>query len=168
MVRQGVTATLFGLALLTYAIRAYIRTFVVRQFLVEDGLLLFAIIGLCVVTGLNLSNMQQLYDSLAVILHGPDLALLIKTLAEIPHISRRNNAVSVLWWFVLFPAKLAFLFFFRRLIVRSPRLYMWWWWALAITLLSWAASMVVSILACPYVSTTQVRCKFSSLLNYPY
>ena len=153
------TATLFGLALLTYAARTYIRTFVVRQFFAEDGLLLFAVICLCVVTGLDLSDAQHLYDSLAVILHGPDLALLIETLGEIPEISRRNNAASALWWCVIFPAKLALLFFLRRLIVRSPRLYMWWWWALAITLVSWVVSTVADMLTCPYVSTQQVLCR---------
>ena len=67
------TATLFGLALLTYAARTYIRTFILRQFFAEDGLLLFAVICLCVVTGLDLKDAQIWYDSLAAVnLRGPD------------------------------------------------------------------------------------------------
>ena len=96
MVPQGVTATLFGLALLTYAARTYIRTFVVRQFFVEDGLLLFAIICLCVVTGLDLSNNQHLYDSLAVILHGLDLAILIKTLGDPRYFQTQQRSFSAM------------------------------------------------------------------------
>lgn len=157
------TATLFGLALLTYAARTYIRTFIVRQVFVEDGLLLFAVICLCVVTVLDLKDTQLLYDS-----HGPDLALLMRTLAEIPETARRTKAAPVLWWCVVFPAKLAFLFFFRRLIVRLPTLYMWWWCALAITLLSWVASTIAEILICSSVSLHLALCRWPSPLNHHY
>ena len=163
-----VTATLFGLALLTYAARFYIRTVILRQFFAEDGLLLFSVICLIVDTGLSLSITQPVYDALSVILHGPDLTLLTKTLGGLPEIARQNNAVGVLGWCTIFSAKLAFLFFFRRLIIHSPSLYMWWWWALAITLLSWVASTVAIIITCPYVSTQQVLCRWPSLLNYQY
>lgn len=141
------TATLFGLALLTYAARIYIRSFVLKEFFAEDGLLLFAVICLCIVTGLDLSDTHHLYDSVAVIFQGPDSMLLI------------NIVTSALWWCVIFPAKLAFLFFFRRLILHLPRLYMWWWCALAIMLLSWAASTVADVLRGPYVTTQQGLCR---------
>ncbi|KAL8906158.1 MAG: hypothetical protein Q9207_002191 [Kuettlingeria erythrocarpa] len=110
------TGALFGIALIAYAARTYIRTFVVKQFLVEDGLLLFAVVCLCGTTGLAFRNMPSLYNILAVILHGPDLQRLVETLHEIPEISKRNNAAATLWWAVIYPVKLAFLFFFRRLI----------------------------------------------------
>ncbi|KAI4136964.1 MAG: hypothetical protein LQ341_005353 [Variospora aurantia] len=128
--------------LMAYAARTYIRTFVVKQFLVEDALLLLAVVCLCGSTALAFSNMHSLYNILAVILHGPDLGQLVDTLNQIPEVSKRNNAASTLWWCVIYPVKLAFLFFFRRLIVRLPKLYMWWWLALPITVLAWAGALI--------------------------
>lgn len=122
----------------------------------EDALLLFAVICLCGTTGLALSNMQSLYNSLAVILHGPDLGLLLDTLNHIPEISKRNNAAATLWWCVIYPVKLAFLFFFRRLIIRLRGVYLWWWWALAFTLLAWIGATVADWLTCPFTNATKV------------
>ncbi|KAI4155734.1 MAG: hypothetical protein L6R39_001186 [Caloplaca ligustica] len=155
---KGISGALFGVAILTYGARCYIRTFVVKQFLVDDALLLFAVICLCVTTGLDLDNVQSLYDSLAVILHGPDMNLLLKTLDQIPRISRHNNAAATLWWCVIYPVKLAFLFFFRRLIVRLPKLYVWWWWVLGITVLSWIGATVADWLTCPFTAVEKVLC----------
>ncbi|KAI4114115.1 MAG: hypothetical protein LQ345_005051 [Seirophora villosa] len=152
----GITGALFGMALIAYAARTCIRTLVVKQFLVEDALLLLAVVCLCGTTGLAFSNMHSLYNTLAVILHGPDLTQLVDTLNQIPEISKRNNAAATLWWSVIYPVKLAFLFFFRRLIVRLPRLYIWWWVALPLTVLAWAGALVADWLTCPYTTIDRV------------
>lgn len=152
-----------GIALMAYAARNYIRTFVVKQFLVEDALLLFAVVSLCGSTVLAFSNMHSLYNILAVILHGPDLGQLLDTLNQIPEVSKRNNAASTLWWCVIYPVKLAFLFFFRRLIVRLPKLYMWWWLALPITMLAWAGALIAGWLTCPYTKIDEVLCTWKRL-----
>lgn len=131
----------------------------IKQFFVEDGLLLFAMASLCATTGLAITNMQDLYNSLAAILQGPNLEILLESLHRIPIITRRNNAASILWWCVIFPIKLAFLFFFRRLIIRLPRMYVWWWCGLAFTILSWAAATVADMLTCPWTNVEQVLCK---------
>lgn len=161
---QGITGALFGMALIAYAARTCIRTLVVKQFLVEDALLLLAVVCLCGTTGLAFSNMHSLYNTLAVILHGPDLTQLVDTLNQIPEISKRNNAAATLWWSVIYPVKLAFLFFFRRLIVRLPRLYIWWWVALPLTVLAWAGALVADWLTCPYTTIDRVLCT-SALLE---
>ncbi|KAL8957846.1 MAG: hypothetical protein Q9193_004983 [Seirophora villosa] len=85
------------MALVAYAARTCIRTLVVKQFLVEDALLLLAVVCLCGTTGLAFSNLHSLYNTLAVILHGPDLTQLVDTLNQIPEISKRNNAAATLW-----------------------------------------------------------------------
>ena len=151
--------------MIAFACRIYIRTFVVRQFYTEDGLILFAVLALCSTTGLAISNLISLYESLAVILHGPNLSLLAKTLDKIPEISRRNNAAAMLWWCVIYPVKLAFLFLFRRLVVRLPKVYSWWWWASAITMLSWAGSIASDWTTCPFTTVEQVLSKWPRSFN---
>lgn len=143
-----------------------------KQFLVEDGLLLFAVVCLCGTTALAFSNMPSLYDILAVILDGPEVQLrpdferLLSSLFEIPEISKRNNAAATLWW-AFYPVKLAFLFFFRRLIVRLPSLYAWWGLALMLTILAWAGALVADWLTCPCTTITQVLCKWMLLWCRP-
>ena len=151
--------------MIAFASRTYIRIFVVRQFYTEDALILFAVLALCSTTGLAISNLISLYESLAVILHGPNLSLLANSLDKIPDISRRNNAAAMLWWCVIYPVKLAFLFFFRRLIVRLPKVYSWWWWASAITILSWVGSVASDWTTCPFTTVKQVLSKWPRSLT---
>lgn len=161
------TGILFGIALIAYAARTYIRTFVVKQFLVEDGLLLFALVSLCGTTGLAFRNMKLLYNVLGISLHGLDLGLLLDASHQIPGISRGNSAAFTLGLCVIYPVKLAFLFFFRRLAVRLPRLYAWWWLALTLTILAWVAAVVAVWLTCPFTSITKVLCKWTFLKYRP-
>lgn len=94
--------------------------------MIEDTLLAFAVLCLCATTVLSYLAVDYLYDALDVILlkGGQDLG---KLLAEVPKMTRISEAAACLWWMVIFPVKLAYLFFFRRLIVHLRALYIWWW-----------------------------------------
>ena len=153
------TGVLFGLAIIIYATRTYIRARIVKQFSTEDVLLLFAVICLCAVTGLAYSSIHNLYDSLAVILHGVESGLLFNLLEEIPKTSKENNAATTLWWLIIFPVKLAYLFFFRRLISRVRELNIWWWCVIGFTVPAGLVCIAASWLTCPYFTIQKVLCK---------
>ncbi|MCJ1307077.1 hypothetical protein MMC25_000723 [Agyrium rufum] len=153
---RGITGTLFAAAIIAYGIRTYIRLRVLKRFLADDFLLSFAVICLIAVTALAYTGMQNEYDLLAVILHGADPALLVGLLDRIPQTSMEENAISTLWWFVIVPVKLAFLFFFRRLLYRVPDLKIWWYIVVVFTILAGLTCIAVSWLTCPYFTVVGV------------
>ncbi|MCJ1437073.1 hypothetical protein MMC27_006458 [Xylographa pallens] len=153
---RAVTGVLFGIAIISYATRTYIRAIFLKQFSTEDALLLFAVICLCCATGLAYSAMQAQYDSLAVILNGAEGGLIFTLLDELPEISREENAAATIWWFVIVPVKIAYLFFFRRLISRLRDLNIWWWCVIVFTITAGLACVAASWLTCPYFTATGV------------
>lgn len=128
---KGVTGTLFGLAIISYLCRLYIQLYVFKRFPTEDWVLLFAVIVLIGTTILFYVTLPNLYNALRVVLEGAGSSLLLKVLEEIPTESREANAMSTLWWFVLFPVKIAYLIFFKKLISRLKHLTRYWWFVLA-------------------------------------
>ena len=151
---QGATGALFGLAIITYLARTYIRTRVLKQFFMEDALLSFAVVCLCATTGMAYASMQNQYDALAAI-----ILYIAGFDAPIPRIMKLDNAATTLWWCVIYPVKLAFLFFFRRLIIRWRNLYRWWWCAMAFTAVALAVSVAAGWLTCPYVTLDGIICE---------
>ena len=124
------TGTLFGLAVLAAIGRVYIRTRILKQLAIEDGLFVFAIICLCAATILYYVTLARLYSALEVILlgSGPQLGHLLD---EVSIDAKEEDANAVLWWLVILPIKLAYLFFFRKLILRMRVLNIWWWCVMA-------------------------------------
>lgn len=109
------------------AIRTYIRFIKLKQFAIEDGLLLFAVAilgGVTVVYYLALNNMYELIDP---ILLGLGDQLLSDIFKNISTESKESNAVAILSWLVIFPIKFAYLFFFRKLVSRLGKIETWWW-----------------------------------------
>lgn len=151
------TGALFGLAIITYITHAYIRARIVKKFAIEDALLLFAVICLCGSTGVHLANVQGLYDGINVLIHS-DLNSLNKVLENLPKNSRLSNTAATLWWFVIFPVKLAYLFFFRRLILRLRNLQIWWWFVVSFTIPAGFACLAVSWMICPHFSLKAINC----------
>lgn len=103
--------------------------------------------------------MRYHYDVLAVILHSGQVESLVDLLELIPTISKEENAASTLWWFVIFPVKLAYLLFFRRLISRVPNLNIWWWFVAIFTVAAGCTCLAASWLTCPYFTLTGVLCE---------
>lgn len=141
----------------TYAIRNYVRICVLKQFSAEDYLLLLAAVCLTAATGLTYAAIPYQYNSLQVILEG-DFSLLSKLLSKVPQISKEENAAACLWWFVIFPVKLAYLIFFRRLIIHQRVLKMWWWFSIVFTVLAGIACLIAAWMTCPYFTTNKVLC----------
>ncbi|KAI4154580.1 MAG: hypothetical protein LQ340_001589 [Diploschistes diacapsis] len=152
-ISQGVTAALFGVAIVTYIIRTYIRIRVMQRFLADDYLLLFAVIFLIAATGLAFAAIGQQYDILTILLHGAEPDLIFGVLNEIPTTSKEENAASTLWWLVIIPVKLAFAVFFRRLVTRVRDLRLLCNFVIVFTILAGLVCVAVSWLTCPYFTT---------------
>lgn len=159
-ISQGVTAALFGVAIVTYIIRTYIRIRVMQRFLADDYLLLFAVIFLIAATGLAFAAIGQQYDILTILLHGAEPDLIFGVLNEIPTTSKEENAASTLWWLVIIPVKLAFAVFFRRLVTRVRDLRLLCNFVIVFTILAGLVCVAVSWLTCPYFTTEGMICKF--------
>ena len=141
---------MFGLAIIAFIIRSYICFRARMKVHVEDFILLFAVVCLCAATGLAYVTLTAQYAMLQLVLHGFEDDLAFEVLEEIPRISKQENAATTLWWLVIFSVKLAFLFFFRRLISRLRNLNIWWWFAITLTIVAGVVSMAASWLTCPY------------------
>lgn len=121
------TGALFGVAILAAATRIYIRAIKLKQFAIEDGLLLFAVAILCAVTVLCYLTLDNMYNLLDLILLGMGDQLLFDVIKTIPTEAKEANTMSMLWWLVLFPVKCAYLLFFRKLVFRLKKIETWWW-----------------------------------------
>ncbi|KAF6225196.1 hypothetical protein HO133_010393 [Letharia lupina] len=149
-VNKGVTGALFGLAIIAFIIRSYICIRIHKKVHVEDFILLFAVMSLCAATGLAYATLTAQYALLQLVLHGFEGDIVFRLLGEIPSISKEENAATNLWWLVIFSVKMAFLFFFRRLISRLRSLNVWWWFVTALTIIAGLVSVAASWLTCPY------------------
>ena len=154
-----VTGALFGLAIVAFLVRGYIRICIHQRVQVEDYILLFAVVCLCAVTGLGYATLPAMYALIELVLHGFENGLTFELLEEIPRISKQENAAANIWWLVIFSVKIAFLFFFRRLISRVRGLKIWWHVATILTILAGLASIAASWLTCPYFIIEGLLCK---------
>ena len=120
---------------------------------------MFAVVSLCAATGLAYATMTAQYALLQLVLHGLEDDLAFELLGKIPTISKEENAVTNTWWLVIFLVKLAFLFFFRRLISRLRNLNIWWWFATTLTIIAGLVSVAASWLTCPYFTVEGLLCE---------
>ena len=97
----------------------------------EDGFLILAACSLIATTVFSYIDLSNLYSALLVVLGSSDTTNLFNVLALIETSTKISEALSTLWWLVLFPVKLAYLFFFRKLIDRLPRLKIYWWFMIS-------------------------------------
>lgn len=113
----------------------------------------------CATTGLAYATLTAQYTLLQLVLHGFEGDLAFELLGEIPRISKQENAATNIWWLVIFSVKMAFLFFFRRLISRLRSLNLWWWFATTFTMIAGLVSIAVSWLTCPYFTVEGLLCE---------
>ena len=156
---QGVTGVLFGLAITAFCTRSYIRICINKKVYVEDFILVLSVVSLCASTGLGYASLKAEYEMIQLVLHGFGDDLAFKVLGEIPTISKEMNAMTNIWWLVIFSVKMAFLFFFRRLISRLRTLEIWWWFATTLTVIAGLVSVSVSWLTCPYFTIEGLLCE---------
>ena len=108
-------------------IRTYVRTRIVKQFFLEDGLLLASIVILIATTGVCFASLVGMYESIDIILIGASSTVLTEFIEHFTTEAKETNAMSVLWWLILFPIKVAYMSFFHKLTAQLRNLRIWWW-----------------------------------------
>ena len=149
------TGALFGLAVIAFLVRCYIRFRVLRQFAIEDGILLVAFACLIAATAINYVNLLSIYNVLAAILFGSGDTL-FQLLNDVEPSAKRTDAIVTLWWLVLYSVKLAYLFFFRKFIDRVPRMRIYWWCVICFLIPSAIVCFVMTYVACPASQTPDI------------
>ena len=123
---QASTGVLLGVAIFAYLCRLWIQFLKRSKFGAEDWVLLFAVVMLIGNTTLCYLLFPRLYRTLQVTLGTINSEILFEVLNEIPTESAEADAIAMLWWFTIYPVKLAYLLFFRKLISRLKRLTRYW------------------------------------------
>lgn len=121
---EAATGVLFAVAMIAYVCRLYIQLGIHKRFPAEDWILLFAVIVLIGSTALGYILFPGFVRNIELSLgkvhpdYDTDLAQ--------AKLSREGNAIDTIWSFILYPVKLAYLVFFRKLITRFKILKRYW------------------------------------------
>ena len=127
---QSLTSAFFGIAMLASATRIFVRTYCLRKVSVDDYPFYLAVASLIT----SSSIFFLLTNSVSLISIFDDG--LITPLPSYPQ--ELVGAVfyvilgDVLCWLTIFAVKFSFLFYFRALVRRLPKVERWWWITLAI------------------------------------
>lgn len=132
------SVVLIVLAILGAIIRVAIRLRYQRRLYVDDGFLFFAIICLCVATGLMYEVIPSMYLVEAVLTNDPDTSLPSNLFAESLLFQKLCDGFLVLTYNTIFAVKFSFLFFFRTLIRRVHSMLVYWWMVAVLTAVVWA------------------------------
>ena len=151
---------LFGLAMIAFVIRSFIHLRINKQIHAEDFILLFAVACLCALTGLKYSSLVAQYDLFPELLNGLGGDLAFDVWGEITRTWKVENSEEILEFLVIYLVKLAYLFFFRRLIFRLRNLNNWWWVATSLTIVTGLVSEAAVWWTCPRFSVENLLCEY--------
>ena len=140
---QGSTGFLFGLVVICFGYRMYIRLAVHKVFQADDGCIAFGVILLIVALGALYYYIDEMYLVEGLLQSTAETGL--EALASDNNFSlvppdvldfRKWVAVSLsLTWTTITAVKFSFLALFRRLIFRLPTLQRYWWCVCAYTVI---------------------------------
>ena len=156
---KGVCGTLFASAIIAAIARTFIRVRTAAKFAFDDALLLFACVCLIASTGLlyRLIPNAYLYERL-------DLGQNVTLPFPISDINKQTvltvrilGAYTLLSWLVVFAVKFCFLFFFRALIDRLPRMIIYWRFVVAITIIFGGVALCETYIACPRIDASSSK-----------
>lgn len=176
---QGATGALFGIAIMSFALRLYIQIRVLRRFAAEDWILVAATACLVACTGFYYDHLQYTYNSLRASLDGFQEVSLLEIIQDVPVQLKTATILLTLWWVTIFAVKMGYLLFFRKLIFRVRGLMRWWWVVMGFMVsigffplsfdirhlsttdtsmqgVAFIVNVVVSAITCPYPEVTDV------------
>ena len=148
ILEQATESVFLSVALLTAIIRTAVRVHHFRRLYLDDYFLFFGVASLVVSQGLFFASVPVYYLSYLVTVGKvrPPLDLL----DHAKRVTVFSIVAEVLAWTTIFAIKLSFLFYFRLLIERLPRLEKWWWFVFAMTVLTAGTNIPGSFIVCPY------------------
>ncbi|PWY92220.1 hypothetical protein BO70DRAFT_402066 [Aspergillus heteromorphus CBS 117.55] len=161
-----ITGIFFGIAVLSFLGRIFIRLFTRRRLYIDDGFLSFAFATLCGGTVLGYLRIYIVYLQFAV-LQG-DLAATEIVASDPGQHARQfayNLAYIVLLWTTVFAVKWCYLAFFHPLLVGMSRGFVFFYWfTIGASVVAWILSVAVApVIPCPYVGMTAVMKCFPTL-----
>lgn len=122
---------LFAIALLFVFVRIVVRYRYQKQLHLDDVFLLVGILCLCASFGLFIYIINYFFKKSHVLFASePDKIL---------------DAWMAMTYTTIFSVKLSFLFFFRILVRRVPKMMFYWWTVLVIMFLAWPVSIVAAV-----------------------
>lgn len=93
---------------------------------------------------------EPLYVAETLIITPASVEVALDFLNRILHFHRMSDAFVILCYTALYAVKFSFLFFFRTLVRRIPRMVTFWRVVVAITGVAWVVSSISAWLPCPY------------------
>ena len=141
--------------------RYYIRLKVQKQFSSDDGILLFGLLSLVAAIALLMKFIDQMYivgtsESGNLI----DVSLPGDFIQEAYFFQKMVTVSLVLTWCAIVAVKFSYLFLFKRLISRLPKMVVYWWIAAIYNAVISVYGGVVYGVACPWFYTLKA-CKYS-------
>ncbi|PYI01174.1 hypothetical protein BO78DRAFT_391341 [Aspergillus sclerotiicarbonarius CBS 121057] len=156
----------FGIAVLSFLGRIFIRLFTRRRLYLDDGLLSFAFATLLAGTVLGYLRAYTIYTELAA-LEGDITAILVigSNLSAHGQDFGYNIAFIGLLWTTVFAVKWCYLAFFHPLLVGMSRWFIFYYrFTIGLSLVSWILSAFVApIVPCPYTGMKAVLKCFPTL-----
>lgn len=126
-INKGATGALFGVALIAYAFPIYVQLRILHQFAAEDWVLVLSVACLIACTTFNFVDLGNIFFALRLSLYGLQGSSLADYAKEAPVQPKRSTILLSLWRLTVFGVKLAYLLFFRKLVLRLKCLTSWWW-----------------------------------------
>ncbi|PYH90486.1 hypothetical protein BO71DRAFT_462274 [Aspergillus ellipticus CBS 707.79] len=161
-----VTGVFFGIAVLSFLGRIFIRLFTRRRLYIDDGFLSFAFATLCGGTVLGYLRIYIVYLQFAV-LQGDMAATAIVASDPGEHAKQfaYNLAYIVLLWTTVFAVKWCYLAFFHPLLVGMSRRFVFYYrFTIGLSVVSWILSVAVApVIPCPYMGMAAVMKCFPTL-----
>ena len=138
--------------------RFYVRIHLQKQLSIDDGLLVVAFCCLTIALSMMYSlaiNGLYLEEALTTSLSGVHTPA--DPLQDINAFHKWATIILMLCWCAVMAVKFSFLFFFRRLIDRIPRLILYWWIVVFLNIAVFAYGIAVQYESCPYYSGIGIR-----------
>lgn len=110
----------------------------------------FAVLCLCVAMVLLYIILEPLYTAEVLIIDPASAEMAPNFLSEMLHLHRVSDAFIILCYTAIYAVKFSFLFFFRTLVRRIPKMLSFWRVVVAITGFAWVISSLSAWLPCPY------------------
>lgn len=147
--------------------RYYIRIFIQKQFSSDDGILLFGLACLIAAIGVLLTIVDKMYLIGASESGNLTDVPLPDDFIEQAYVFQKMVTVSlVLTWCSIVSVKFSYLFLFRRLIGRIPKMTTYWWIAVVYNAMISIYGGIVYGVACPDFYSLKA-CKCNELLRRP-
>ncbi|MCJ1428168.1 hypothetical protein MMC29_006076 [Sticta canariensis] len=149
---------LFVLSVVFTIGRIIIRLRYQKSLAVDDAFLIFAVVCLCVATGLLFAFLSSMYLLEALITDDPNATIPMDIIDQVEWFRALSTAFLVLTFTTIFAVKFSFLFLFKALIRNVRKMKIYWWTVVSTTAAVWAFGVVEFFLPCPTFGAKSLTC----------